>query len=200
MFWLGLTVALVSGLTGIGLSRDQTKKRFPKVADLHLDLVAIALLVVGLIIAAIDYRAQDKELNQVRMHADEALAKHKPRSILAEHREKLISCLRDAPKGKVLVSFGMLDGEATTYGEQIGNVLTSAGFETKIPRLPDGNASLAVLTPGCHIVVRDLKAPPRHAIAIQRCFLAVGIRMEAIVSGDSNFESNCVEISIGQKP
>ncbi len=129
----------------------------------------------------------------------EVEARQESRGITAEQRGKLVGCLREAPKGKVVIAFGMLDGEATAYGEQIENVLTNAGFDAKAPRFPDGASFAAVLTPGAHIVVKDLQNPPVHAIAIQRCFLAAGIRMEGMAAGDSNFDSNSVHVAIGQK-
>lgn len=67
MFWLGLIIALASGLAGIGLSRDAVKDRFPRARDLHLDWVAIALLVVGLLISALDYRSTSRQLTSLEL-------------------------------------------------------------------------------------------------------------------------------------
>lgn len=62
MFWFGLVISLCSGLVSIGLSRDAFKNRFPRSKGLHLDWVALALLIIGLVVAAVDYRNASKKL------------------------------------------------------------------------------------------------------------------------------------------
>ncbi len=62
MFWLGLLIALLAGLVGIGLSRARMKSRFPLVRDLHLDWVALGLLVYGLCISAINYVLAERQI------------------------------------------------------------------------------------------------------------------------------------------
>lgn len=65
IFWLGLVIALLSGLACIGLSRDSVKRRFPRVRDLHLDWVAIGLLACGLFVSALDYLATKRQVGSL---------------------------------------------------------------------------------------------------------------------------------------
>jgi hypothetical protein len=62
MFWLGLVIALISGMAGIGLSRDSVKSRFPWVRDFHLDWVAIVLLICALFVSAFDHLATVRQV------------------------------------------------------------------------------------------------------------------------------------------
>jgi hypothetical protein len=64
MFEIGLIVALVGGLLGVGLSRDRVKRRFPAVGDYHLDIVAVILLVVGLALSAFDHYGSELALRE----------------------------------------------------------------------------------------------------------------------------------------
>ncbi len=52
MFWFGIFIALIAGLVGIGVSREKVKTRLPWIRDFHLDWIAIALLIVGLLLSA----------------------------------------------------------------------------------------------------------------------------------------------------
>ena len=65
MFWFGLLIALISGLAGIGFSRDSVKNRFPWVRDFHLDLFAVALLVCGLYVAANDHLLAERQIESL---------------------------------------------------------------------------------------------------------------------------------------
>jgi hypothetical protein len=80
MFWVGLIVTVVSGLVGIGLTRDRFKGKFPKVGEYHLDWFALILLGAGIVVMTIDHFAASKEnrelraeLAEVETHAKEAL-------------------------------------------------------------------------------------------------------------------------------
>jgi hypothetical protein len=65
MFWLGLLIALLSGLAGIGFSRDSVKDRFPWVRDFHLDWAALALLTCGLSVSAIDHVLAERQIESL---------------------------------------------------------------------------------------------------------------------------------------
>jgi hypothetical protein len=53
MFWAGEILALLAGLIGIAFVRRTMANWIPRVADLHLDVAAFLLLMLGLAIGAI---------------------------------------------------------------------------------------------------------------------------------------------------
>jgi hypothetical protein len=65
MVWAGLVIALLSGLTGIGLSRESVKRRFPRVADLHLDWFAIGVLFLGLGVSAAGHLRAERQIESL---------------------------------------------------------------------------------------------------------------------------------------
>ena len=72
MFWLGLLIALIAliaGLLSIGASRDSVKRRYPAVRDYHLDIVALAVLLIGLVMSAVENIRSDRELRLVKREA-----------------------------------------------------------------------------------------------------------------------------------
>jgi hypothetical protein len=70
MFWLGLIIALVAGLLSIGLSRKSLKQRYPTVRDYHLDVLALAVLVIGLAISAVDHLHSERLLRTLSDRSD----------------------------------------------------------------------------------------------------------------------------------
>ncbi len=71
MFEFGLFLALIGGLLGIGLSRASVKKKFPALADYHLDVVAVIVLVIGLVLTAAEhYRSERARRESVGARPD----------------------------------------------------------------------------------------------------------------------------------
>jgi hypothetical protein len=62
MFWLGVIIALVAGLVSIELSRDAVRRRYPAIKQYHLDAAALAFLVVGLALSAVEHYKSESEL------------------------------------------------------------------------------------------------------------------------------------------
>jgi hypothetical protein len=87
MFWIGLFIALMSGLAPTGAVRSLASKRYRGLKDLHLDIIGAALLLVGLGLAAYDHVPADKELERL-----EALASP-PMLSYASHETKVRSGL-----------------------------------------------------------------------------------------------------------
>jgi hypothetical protein len=63
MFWLGLVIAFFGGGLSIGLSRKSLKQRYPAVRDYHLDILALAVLVIGLAISAVEHIHSERLLH-----------------------------------------------------------------------------------------------------------------------------------------
>jgi hypothetical protein len=47
MSWIGLTITFIAAVLGIGLLRTKAIQRFPRIKDIHLDVVLIVLLILG---------------------------------------------------------------------------------------------------------------------------------------------------------
>jgi hypothetical protein len=58
MFWLGQALTLVAGLLGIALIRAVIVRRFPMAREGHFDLALIAFLILGVTLAAREYRTE----------------------------------------------------------------------------------------------------------------------------------------------
>ena len=70
MFWLGLGIALVGGLLSVGLSRERVKQRYTAVGDYHLDVAALALLLLGLAVSAIDHLQSERSVDALKLETD----------------------------------------------------------------------------------------------------------------------------------
>ena len=131
MFWVGLVMALVAGLLGIGLSREFARSKYPRLHDLHLDRAALVLLVIGLAIAAYEYREGQIAFNELETRPFfKPLDPEQHESIvlqLREVREKFKKQLRS-------VNIQADAGSATRrqLAQQITEVLNDAGFQSRV--------------------------------------------------------------------
>jgi len=66
VFWLGLLIALIGGLLSVGLSRERVKRRYTAIGDYHLDVAALAVLVVGLIVSALDHVGSERSIDALK--------------------------------------------------------------------------------------------------------------------------------------
>lgn len=216
MFWLGLIVAILSGLAGVGISRESLKRKYPRIRDLQIDRISVGLLFIGLLISTIDYRDATEELESARKdsraaqeRADEAIAKQQPRRFLPEQRSKLLELLNQGPKGPVIVQADWTDAEAGRYAAEIRGILDESGFEIRNITLQ----ALASGQQGAFMLVKNLNSPPRHAISLQKSFDANHVRLNAfkvsggmdrgIIEGSKEnweYDSDTVTIWVGQKP
>ena len=97
MFWFGIFIALIAGLVGIGVSREKVKTRLPWIRDFHLDWIAIALLIVGLLLSARDHWTTGVQMEH--LHASIAQQEFTPLS--PDLRASVLKAL-----GPVAASFG----------------------------------------------------------------------------------------------
>ena len=124
----------------------------------------------------------------------------KPRRLTSEQKETIVGRLKDVQqKQRVFIAASVLDAEAIAFGEDIESVLIAAGFEVRFPKGMQADSMFAVGPPGLHIVVKDPKTPNPVAARIQRSFMDSGIEMPGLTAGDPQFDTNRVEIAIGQK-
>jgi len=122
MFWIGLFIALLAGIIGIGLGREWIKCKFPVIRDVHLDWILIGLLALGLVISAIDYSKQSKTLSQL-------IDKQRGRILTQKQREYLRGSLSNLSKTKVFLMGIQGDSEAIRFANTLKDVFVDAGWE-----------------------------------------------------------------------
>lgn len=119
----------------------------------------------------------------------------KPRRISADQRERLIAALRNLPKGPVIVTCVLGDGEAIAFANQIVDSLKSAGW-------PVDGVNQVVYTPnnpvGFFVRVRSAANAPPYAGALQQAFNSVEIRLDG--QQVPTLSEGVVEIVVGNKP
>jgi hypothetical protein len=137
-------------------------------------------------------------------------AKVRPRSIDPEARTKLLSRLRRAPKGPVMVLANFADNESELFSDAISSVLVEAGFEK---REAGPIQILSLRRFGVVMFVRDPTNAPPHASEIQRTFNDTNLFANVFIDGRSarqggteieklfaGTNSNLVLIWVAQKP
>jgi len=145
-------------------------------------------------------KEQAAERAAVARRIDAAEASTKPRSMSPEQKEKITGRLQAiAERQKIFISASVLDAEALGFAEEIESIFVTAGFEVYLPKQIQGDVPLMVGPPGLHIVVKDPKSPFPMAAKIQRSFIDSGVEMPGLTSGDSHFETNRIEICVGQR-
>lgn len=121
-FWIGLLISLLGGLIGIGLFREWIKLNYPLIKDLHLDFIALIILIIGLVITAIDHSEQSRNLKQLE---DE----QKGRIIAPKERESLLNSLKNLEKIKVVLTGIQGDRESIKFANSIKDILIEANWE-----------------------------------------------------------------------
>jgi len=121
-YWIGLFIALLAGIIGIGLSREWVKKEFHRIGEIHLDLILLVLLAIGLVISSIEYLKQSKTLRQLE---DEQRGR-----ILTPKQEKYLrETFSSLPKTRVYLMGIQGDREAIRFANTLKDVLVVAGWE-----------------------------------------------------------------------
>ena len=122
MYWIGLFIALLAGIIGIGLSREWVKREFPRIGEIHLDRILLVLLAIGLVISSIEYLKQSKTLRQLE---DEQRGR-----ILTPKQEKYLrETFSSLPKTRVYLMGIQGDREAIRFANTLKDVLVVAGWE-----------------------------------------------------------------------
>ena len=202
-------ISVISGLE-IAEANDQAAKANERVAQLEKETTQLATArdeamksAAQAVEAAERAKTEREKAETGRLELEKQVLvlglKMQDRTITPEQRTDLIECLAASPKGKVIVLASVLDGEATRLAEKVENVLTNARYQVDRPTFGSPISILADYNSGMHLVVKDLKNPPIHAVPIQRCFWAAGIQLDVQWPGDREVNSNVVEISIGPK-
>jgi hypothetical protein len=116
------------------------------------------------------------------------------RSITQDQRVNLVSALRNAPKGPVIVMH-VAQEEPWQYARQITDALRAAGF-TDVKQ-QSGPVSLA--EPGEWILVLNRENAPAHAVPIQSAFKQIGVDLGGQSERAHVPTAETVVIMIGEK-
>ena len=189
MFWLGLATALLGGLFSLGLSRDTVRSRYKAIGDYHLDAVAIAVLLVGLVVTAVDHFQSERLLNEIN---DKTSGRHLSARMIA----RFLNSVANEPKGKVRVKFMANNPEASDYATELRGIFLKAGYEAGEEPQPwyfYGNADRGIV-----LAIKDNDKVPRHAVPLVKAFHESGLiideQINEAVAEDEIF------VEVGTKP
>lgn len=138
-----------------------------------------------------------KELEREHIERLKLEAKLRPRSINHEDQRKLLTILKSAPKGRVVVVPKVFDEEAENYAAQISNVLKDAGYTIEPWK---GQRPFSFSRSGAFIWVRNMSKPPMHAAGIQHAFKGIGVTLDGYGNPDVVPDTDTVIIAVAVKP
>jgi len=98
-----------------------------------------------------------------------------PRTIPDDQLDALRKCLRDGPRGSVVMAALKTEADAEAYAAQISKLLSDAGFNVT----NSSTVWLQLPVKGLYLCAPDVANAPVHAVHIQRCFQTSGIRLRA---------------------
>jgi hypothetical protein len=188
MFWLGLATALLGGLFSIGLSRDTVRSRYKAIGDYHLDAIAIAVLLIGLVVTAVDHFQSERLLNEIK-------DKTSGRSLSPSMVARFLHGVANEPKGKVRVKFMGNNPEAADYAAALRDMLLKAGYETEQPEpwYFYGNADRGLV-----MAIKDNDRVPLHTVPLAKAFREIGL----IIDEQTNeaVAEDEIFVEVGAKP
>jgi hypothetical protein len=117
-----------------------------------------------------------------------------PRTLSDDNKEKLTSCLRAGPKGKVYIRPSMLDTDGPLFAKHLEEIFEAADFQ--ILDWPEGPA-MAWSKAGIFLIVHQLTNVQPHITAVQRCLFRAGIEARGDV--DPKHPEDAVSIGIGPR-
>ncbi len=118
-----------------------------------------------------ELRIAKAEAAAAKKQVDELEIKQRPRVIDDKQHQALVAALKAGPKGKVVVTFLSVEGDAQKYAEQITSIFTDAGFDVTLSK----KLWLQLALDGVYIAAKEKGAVPLHGPFIQQCFKEAGI-------------------------
>ena len=98
-----------------------------------------------------------------------------PRHFTEEQLASLRKSLPNGPRGKVVMTYLTGESDAQKYAEEIGQLLADTGFEVSMSKI----RWLKLPVSDIYLCARDASNAPHHAVHIQLCFQAAGLRLRA---------------------
>ncbi len=186
-FWIGLFISLLGGLIGIGLFREWIKLNYPLINDLHLDYIALIILIIGLVITAIDHSKQSRNLKQLENE-------QKGRVLKPKQRENLLNALNNLEKNKIVLTGIQGDRESIRFANSIKEILIEANWEV------DGVWEDIILGGvGFGITLRESSSEPNSiGKIINEIMNKNQIKSRVVLKQD--LKPNQIEIIVGSRP
>ena len=187
MFWIGLILALAGGLLGIGVARELAKRRYPWIKDLHLDRIAVIVLMSGLVLSAVDHIEQ-------AVATDRLEAEQRGRVLSNDNKSALIVELRRLPKLSITLSGIQGDRESIRFANILKDVFKSVGWSV------DGVwEDIFLGGPGDGISVRQSE-PLTNSMAQQIAEAFNKINVQARSVQMTNTKGGRIEVVVGSRP
>ena len=106
----------MSGLVGIGLTRNRFKDRFPKVGEYHLDWLALILLGAGIVVMTIEHFATSAENRELRVELADVSTRAEEAAQAGEARERLIRTFEGTLECTFIADWKDHPGDKTPIG------------------------------------------------------------------------------------
>ena len=144
-------------------------------------------------------RAEEEESRRRHELAEQELAalrlKSAPRSLSSDGRQAMSAFLTTKPKGSVVIKASVNAADARAYADEIGAVLTAAGWTVRIDNaiFAGGN------TVGVWITVKDPKKAPSAVGLLQNALKAAGIDARAHYDPGMGSADDELWLSVGNR-
>jgi len=163
-------------------------------------MVTGVFIFIGLLVNRADRLKSHEKEKTSKSEIEKLNHRLNPRRIDLKKRESLIAALKLIPdKRKIFITASVLDDEAMTLAEDIEAVLLASDFEVYLPKGIQADSAIMVGPAGTHIVLKDPRSPNPLAINLHRCFKEAGIILLGLASSNPDFETDRIEITIGQR-
>lgn len=180
-------MSLFGGLVGIGFFRDWIKLNYPSVNDLHLDFIALIILVIGLVITAIDHSLQSRNLKQLE-------EEQKGRVLKPKQRTNLVNALNNVDKIKIVLTGIQGDRESIKFANLIKDILIEANWEVE-----GVWEDIIIGGIGFGITLRESSCDPNSGGKIINEIMNKN-QIESRVVLKPDLKSNQIEIIVGSRP
>lgn len=195
MFWLGLVIALLSGLPQIEFFRDAFKRRFHWVRNHHLDYIALLLLVSGLCVSAVDHILSERQAEKERIARVRIEQQLTPRSLSEKQQQNVADKIRRFSPQSFEFIFYPEDKEVVGLVKMIAQPLLAAGWQGVKPTSWLGFA----LVTGVNIEYPEDQLEAA-AIALAAALQEQGIAASASLNKKYNENTSRIRIRVGKKP
>lgn len=186
-FRIGLFISLFGGLVGIGLFRDWIKLNYPLINDLHLDFIALIILIIGLVITVIDHSQQSRNLKKLEEEQNGRVLKPKQRT-------NLVNALNNVDKIKIVLTGIQGDRESIKFANSIKDILIEANWEVE-----GVWEDIIIGGIGFGITLRESSSDPNSGGKIINEIMNKN-QIESRVVLKPDLKSNQIEIIVGSRP
>jgi len=186
-FWIGLILSLFGGVVGIGLFREWIKSNCSALDDTTLDIASLLILLFGLIISAIDYFNQSKDLKKLKNE-------QKGRVLKPFQKKNLLESLKITSKKRIDLMSIQGDRESFRFANAIKDILVESNWDVK-----GVWEEIIIGGVGPGVVVRESSC---ELNSIGRILIQIlnDNKIDARIVIKSDLKPNLIEIIVGSRP